>query len=177
MDLIHGLAARYCVRQDARGFIELWGFLLALAGAATAILRSARRKADDQTYRRVAYVCAGILACAFLLTGGLGLAIFRWCYESAAASLGMVDVNSPTTGLDWMICMSMHAVETINEWVTLVTACLLAAGSIVLGIFRFKKLAPRILLFTGAVAALLFAWLVVFFMLFGVGWCQSSRLF
>ena len=175
--MIAGLAARYCVRQDARGFIEIWGLVLVLAAAASAILVSARRKAADGRYRRVAYVCAGILACFIVLSGGFALAIFRWCYESAAASLGMVDLSSPTAGLDWKICMSMHAVETLREWIVLVVSCILAAGLIVLGIVRFKRLMSRALALAGAAAALLFVAVVGFFMLFGFGWCQSSRLF
>lgn len=176
MDLIHGLSARYCVRQDARGFIELWGLLIALAGAAIAILLSARQRMRDRKYRRAALIWAGILACFILLTGGVALITFWWCYQSAAASLGMPP-SSSVTNIDMKICMSSHAVETIDEWILAVVSFIAAIGLIVLGIFRLKNLLGRALTFAGAAVVLVFALANGGLMLFGLAWCQSSRLF
>jgi hypothetical protein len=164
VDLIHALSAKYCIRQDARGFIELWGLSIALAAAAIAVRREAR-------------VWAGLLACLILLTVVVALTIFWWCYQSATATLGMVLPNSYGTFLNTMSCMSTHAVETIDEWILLVLSFIAAIGLVVLGILRLKSLAGRALTFTGAAVALLFAAANGFLILFGLAWCQSSRLF
>jgi hypothetical protein len=176
VDLIHGLSARYCIRQDARGFIELWALLIALAGAAIAILLSARQRMADRKYRRAALIWTGVLACFILFTGGVALTTFWWCYQSAAASLGMPP-SSSATNIDMKICMSLHAVETIDEWILAVVSFIAAIGLIVLGIFRLKNLLRRALIFAGAAVVLVFALANGGLMLFGLAWCQSPRLF
>lgn len=177
MDLIHGLTARYCARQDARGFIELWGLLIAVAGAAIAILLSARRRIGDRKYRLVAYMSASILACVIFLTGGFALTIFWSCYESAPASLGMVVPNSFGTNLNTMVCVSLHAVETIDEWILTSVFFVASLGLLVMGILRVRSIVRRALAFAGGAVALLFALANGGLMLFGLAWCQSSRLF
>jgi len=162
VDLISGLAARYCIRQDARGFIELWGLVLVLAGAATA---------TRATWWR------GTLACAILLTGALAAAIFWACAASAPASLGTVAANPYGRNLDAMICVSSHAVETIDEWISIVAAFVVAIGLIALGIFRFRKLPARGFAFAAGAVLLLFAAANGGLLLVGLSWCHSSRLF
>lgn len=175
--MIQGLAARYCIRQDARGFIELWGLLVALAAGTSAILLSARRRLGDRKYRLAAVIFAGALGCIILFTGGVAVTIFWWCYESAAASLGMVLPNSFGTNLNTMICLSSHAVETIDQWILIVVSLIVAIGLVVLGIFRYKSVVRRAFTFAGAAVALLFAAANGGLMLFALSWCQSSRLF
>jgi hypothetical protein len=176
VDPIHGLAARYCIRQDARGFIELWGLLIALAAAETGVLLSARRM-GDRKHRVWTRIWAAVLGCAILLSGAVALILFRWCYESAAASLGVVLPNTPLANLDMKICMTSHAFETINNWITIVVPVIAAVGLAQLAFLRFSGVAGRVLTFAGAAVALLFAAASGGLMLFGLGWCQSSRLF
>ena len=76
-----------------------------------------------------------------------------------------------------MICLSPHAVETIDEWILAVVSFIAAIGLIVLGIFRLKNLLRRALTFAGAAVALVFALANGGLMLFGLAWCQSPRLF
>lgn len=163
MDLIAGLAARYCIRQDARGFIELWGLVLVLAAAAVAM--------------RSKPWWAAAFACVILITAAFGAAIFWSCTVSAPASLGMVVANPYGTNLDTMICVSSHAVETIDEWIWIVASFAAATGLIALGILRFRKLLARGLAFAGSAVLLIFAAASGGLLLFGVSWCQSSRLF
>lgn len=177
MNVIHGLAARYCIRQDVRGFIELWALFLALAGATIALLLAARRHINDRTYRLAALIYAGVLACLTFLTVAFAATIFRWCYESAAASLGMVESNSPTKGLDAMICLSSHALGMMNGWILTVITVAVTIGLLVLAIFRIKRPMGRALAFSGAAVGLVFAFAVGGMMLFSASWCQSSRLF
>jgi hypothetical protein len=171
------LAARYCLRQDARGFLELLAFLVVLAAAAVATLRSMRRRAADADYRRAASVWAGGLACAFVLSLGVGLTIFRWCAESAGPALGVVLPTSPQSGLDAMICYSMNAVRLIEGWIVVVVAAIAAIGLFAVGVFARRSWVSRAVALAGAVVALLFATASGFLILFSMSWCQSHRLF
>jgi hypothetical protein len=175
VDVLHALAARYCVRQDARGFLELWGLSVGLAGGVVAIASRLRRGIPDKTRYRAGWVVLGVLACLLALTGGVAWTLLRWCYESAPAALGMAS-NAPPN-VDFKICLAMHALETIDGWVLIVVACLATIGLLVLGIFQSKSAVRRALSFTGAAAALLFAIANGGLILFGVSWCQSQRLF
>jgi hypothetical protein len=150
--------------------------LVALAAAAIVILLSARQRIGDRKYRRAARTWTGVLACFILLTGGVALTTFWWCSESAAASLGMPP-SSSATNIDMKVCMSMHAVETIDEWILAVVSFIAAIGLIVLGIYRLKNLLRRTLAFAGAAMALIFALANGGLVLFGLAWCQSPRLF
>jgi hypothetical protein len=170
------LAARYCIRQDANGFIELWLLSVALAGAAVAILLSTRRGIGDRRQRRIAFFWVGALACFLLFTGGFALTIFRWCYESAAPSLGMVLPNAPGKSLDTMICLSPHALAMIHGWILIVVACVAATGLLVLG-FQLKGAVRRAVSIAGGALALLFAAANGGLMVFSASWCQSGRLF
>jgi len=176
VDVINGLAARYCVRQDIRGFVELWGLLLGLAGAAFAIFYVARTGVEDRVRRTAAFICAGILTCLMLCTAALWFTIFRWCYLSAAASLGMAP-STPVPGLDAMICLNSNALATINGWILVVVSCVAAIGLLFLGIFRMKRLLSRAISYAGAAVTLLFAVVNGFLIVFGTSWCQSHRLF
>lgn len=171
MDVIHALSARYCIRQDARGFIELWLLAVLLAGAIVAIWRGIR----DRQRKRMAMFWVAALTCAIVFTCGFGLTIFRWCYESAAPSLGMMVPDAPK-GIDAMICFSSHARELIDGWILIVVSCIAAIALLVLG-FRGKGVLRRAVSFAGSGLGLLFATANGGLMLFGVSWCQSSRLF
>jgi hypothetical protein len=149
--------------------------LIALAGAAIVILLSARQRVGDRKDRLAAFIWAGALGCVMLFSAGVASTIFWWCYQSAAASLGMP--SSSGTNLNMMICLSPHAVETIDEWILAVVSFIAATGLIILGIFRLKNLLRRALTFAGAAVALVFALANGGLMLFGLAWCQSSRLF
>ncbi|HEV3092439.1 MAG TPA: hypothetical protein VGX91_13440 [Candidatus Cybelea sp.] len=177
LDIVRSLAARYCLRQDARGFLELLAFLVVLAAAAVATLRSMRRRAADADYRRAASVWAGGLACAFVLSLGVGLTIFRWCAESAGPALGVVLPTSPQSGLDAMICYSMNAVRLIEGWIVVVVAAIAAIGLFAVGVFARRSWVSRAVALAGAVVALLFATASGFLILFSMSWCQSHRLF
>jgi len=163
VDVFHALTARYCVRQDARGFIALWAVVVALAAAAAGT-------------RRVSRFAAVALASLIVLSVGFASIVFRWCYESAAPSLGLV-VGTPGKGLDAIVCLSPHAVEMIYGWIAIVVSCVAAIGLVLFGISQRKSALRRGLSFGGAVAALLFAAANFAFMLFGIAWCQSQRLF
>ena len=176
MDLIHALTARYCIRQDARGFIELWALLVAVAGAAIALLLSLRRRIGDRTYRLVVVIWAGALTCFLALTLGFALTIFRWCYESAAANLGFVAPNAPAH-LDMMSCLSMRVLNLVDGWILIVALSIAAIALLVLAIFRLRSLWRRALTFAGVAVALLFAVASGGLKAFGIYWCQSSRLF
>lgn len=169
------MSARYCIRADARGFIELWLVLVALAGGVVAIVRFLRRGIVDPRSRRAALFGVGVLACLILFTAGFAFTIFRWCYESAAPSLGMMVPNAPK-GIDAMICLSSHALEMIDGWILIVASCITAAGLLVLG-WQLKGTLRRALSYAGAAAAALFATANGGLMLFGASWCQSQRLF
>lgn len=175
MDIIHALSARYCTRQDARGFIELWLVAVALVAGAVAIVRSIRRGIPDERRRGSALFGLGVLVCLLLFTGGFAFTIFRWCYESAAPSLGMIVPNAPA-GIDAMICLSSHALEMIDGWILIVVSCVAAAALLVLG-RQLKGTLRRALSFAGAAAVALFATANGGLMLFGASWCQSQRLF
>lgn len=163
MDVLHAWALRYCVRQDARGFIELWALVVALAAAALSI-------------RRTSSFAAAALACAAVLSAGFGLMVFGWCYESAAPSLGLV-VGAPPKNINFMTCIYPHVVETIDGWIAIVLSCVGGVALVLLGISRRKSALHRALSFVGAVAVFLFAIVSVGGLLFGISWCQSSRLF
>lgn len=174
MNVIHALAARYCVRQDARGLVELWALLVLLTAGTVALLRSGRRGIGDQT--RVAVFAAASLACFVVLTVGVGGTIFRWCYESAAPSLGLVAPDTPR-GIDALVCLSPHAVGMMSGWILIVLACVVTIGLLALGFVRCKGAARRALAFAGAGAAFLFVLAAGGLMLFSISWCQSQRLF
>jgi cytochrome bd-type quinol oxidase subunit 2 len=176
VDVIHGLALRYCVRQDARGLIALWALLVALTAGAVTLLRSLRRDIGDRTRRRMVVFAFAALACFILLTVGVGGTIFRWCYESAAPSLGLVAPDVPR-GIDALVCLSPHAVGMMSGWILIVLACLVSIGLLALGVLRLRGAVRRALAFAGAGVALLFALADVGLMLFSISWCQSQRLF
>ena len=177
MDPLHVLSAKYCLRQDARGFIELWALLVALAAATVALLGTVRQKTVERARRLASLTGAAIVACLLLLTGAFGATVFRWCYDSAAPSLGFVPPTTPGKGIDTLICLSSHAVATIDGWIVFVAACLLAAGLAIWGIFRLTRPLHRVLAVTGAAITSFAALADGALLLFGVSWCQSQRLF
>lgn len=163
MDVIHALALRYCVRQDARGFVELWALVVTLAAAALWIRRASR-------------FAAGALVCLIVLSAGFALIMFRWCYVAAAPSLGLV-IGTPPKNINFIVCMYPHVVENIDGWIVIVLSCVATIGLVLLGIAQRKSAPRRVLSFVGAVAAFLFAIANFGLLLFGISWCQSSRLF
>ncbi len=134
-----------------------------------------RRETGDRTHRRIAMLGTGVLACLVVLTVGFAVTVFRWCYLSAAPSLGLVPPDAPH-GIDAMICLSTHIVEITNGWILIVAAFVAATGLIALGVFQ-KSAVRRAVSFAGSAAAVLFAVADGGLMLFGVSWCQSQRLF
>lgn len=176
MHLIQSLTARYCLRQDARSFIELWALSIALAGTVVAIYLSRRHRMADRNQRRVVLTSTAILTCFAALTLALGLAIFRWCYESAAATLGVI-LPDASGNLDFMSCLNLHALETADGWIVIVVSGIVAIGLLALAMFRLKGRVRRALTFIAGAAALFFAVGNVGLVLFGISWCQSSRLF
>lgn len=162
MNPIDSLAARYCVRQDARGFIEAWAFVVALAVLAVGM-------------RRAGALWRGALGCVAILTAAFALAVFRWCQESAAASLGYV--AGDVSNIDAKICYSSHAVETIEGWLAIAAALLAAVGLSILGVRRRKSLVQAGLCVFGALVALFFAIIGCALLVFSLSWCQSHRLF
>lgn len=176
MDVIHGLAVRYCVRQDARGLVELWALLVALTAGTAALLRSLRRGIEDRTRRSVAVFAFATLAGFIVLSVAVAGTILRWCYESAAPSLGLVAPNTPR-GIDALVCLSPHAVGMMSGWILIVLACLVAIGLLALGVLRLKGAVRRALAFAAAGVAFLFALADAGLMLFSISWCQSQRLF
>lgn len=177
VDVLHSLAARYCIRQDARGFIALWALIVALASATLGLFFAARRRVADRRDRFAAFAFAGALGCLTVLTAAFGLTIFRWCYESAAASLGMTSASPTGKQIDSLICLSPHAVELIGSWILAIVSLVAALALLLVGVFRLRKPLQKALTFGGAAAALLFAMVNVGFMLFSISWCQSPRLF
>jgi hypothetical protein len=176
VDAITGLAARYCVRQDARGFVELWGLFVALAAAAVAISISLRRGIGNRLRQRTAFFALGALACLILVTCAVAWAILRWCYESAPALLGMAP-NASGTFLNTEICFSLHALEMMDGWILIAASCIVAVVLLALGIFQLESRVRRALWFAGAAVALIFASASAGLVLFGASWCQSQRLF
>jgi len=163
VDVLHAWALRYCVRQDARGFIELWALVVALAAAALSI-------------RRASSSAAVALACLVVLSVGFGLITFSWCYEAAAPSLGLV-VGAPPKNINFMTCIYPHVVETIDGWIVIVLSCVAGVALVLLGIAQRRSASRRAFSFVSAVAVFLFAIINVGGLLFGISWCQSSRLF
>jgi hypothetical protein len=165
MDVIHALVARYCIRQDARGLLELWAVLVVLAAAFVALVR-----------RRATRFLTGVFVVFWVLTAGLASTVFLWCFESAAPSLGTVLPSSPKLGLGAMICLNSHALEIIDGWILIVISCIGASLLLVLN-GRLKSTVGRGLSFAGIAGALLFATANSGLILFSAAWCQSNRLF
>lgn len=156
------LSVRYCVRQDATAFLELWALLLALAGAAVALRSTAR------AWSR------GLLCCAALIAA-VGASIIIGCTMTGAADQGQGWDFSPA----WytpLRCMGYDALWSVNNWCSIVIFAIAGIALLQLGIVR-RKTATRVFAFSGSAVLLILTLLSGFFLLFGYSWCSSSRLF
>lgn len=160
--MLFRLSAQYCVRQGASAYLELWAFLLLLAGAA--ILT-----------RRFSRVSSGVLTLLAVLTGGVGASIFYGCSMTAAADqgLGWFGDRAWYTPLH---CLGQNALGNATGWCLIVATCLGAILLLRLGIIR-RKPSARVMAFAGSAVLLVFAFAQGFFFTFGWSWCTSSRLF
>ena len=165
VDVIWGLGARYCVRQDAHAFAWLWALFLALAGAAFVIRRRGRP-----------FEAAALLFFA-VCTGALGLAIFYGCHASAPYSMGLGEPSISAARLTTVTCLAKDASSTAILWTFVALSCSGALGLAAWGRARGRSAAFRACLYAGAALLLLFAAAAGFTLFFDFSWCLSRRLF
>jgi hypothetical protein len=174
-EAVHGLpwlSAQYCARQNATAFLELWGLLLVLCGAAAATLFAARRLGSDRQF--AARFCAGALLLFALLTGILAASTFYGCTATAASEQGLTS-DLPAGTFTVLRCLGTSVLGMVNGWVLLVVTSIAAIALVVLGIFR-QRAAVRVPAFAGATLLVILAFAFGFFLLFGFSWCESQRL-
>src|SRR5580692_12873790 len=126
MEVIWGLGARYCVRQDAHAFMWLWGLLLALGGAAFIVRRRGRPFG------------AAVLLFFAICTGAFGLTIFYACYNSAPYQLGLGAPGVAAASLTTLNCISSGASTWVFLWTVVVLLCCSVVGFVALGRSRDK---------------------------------------
>ena len=162
MSSMFWLSAGYCVRQGASAYLELWAFLLLLAGAAIVTRRSSR-------------VLSGTFVAFALLTTALGISMFYGCSMTAASEQGL-GTDMPAHTYSLLRCLGQGTFGMATGWIALAVECLATIVLFVLAIVRWRKIA-RVFAFIGS--ALLFALSCAgaFLLFFGFSWCTSSRLF
>jgi len=165
VDVVWGLGAKYCVRQDAHAFMWLWGLFLGFAGAAFIVFRRRRR-----------FEAALLLFFAFC-TGALGLGIFYACYASAPYSMGLGAPGISAVSLTALMCLSQGAFTLAFLWTAIALPCSAALGLVAWGRSGGKPAALRACLYAGAALLLLFASTNGFVAFFDFSWCWSRRLF
>lgn len=165
MDVIWGLGARYCLRQDAHAFMWLWGLFLALGGAAFIVRR--RGRAFE----------AAVLLLFSICTGAFGLTIFYACYNSAPYQLGLGSPDVAAGRLTTLNCLSNGAATWVFLWTVVVLLCCGAVGLVALGRSRDKAVVLRIFAYVAAAVCLLLVGFAGFVWLFDFSWCASQRLF
>jgi hypothetical protein len=165
VDVIWGLGARYCVRQDAHAFTWLWGLLLALAGAAFIVRR------------RGGHFEAAVLLFFAVCTGALGFIIFYACYASAPYSMGLGAPRVSAARLTTSTCLSQGAFTLAFIWTVVALSCSAALGLVAWGRLSGKTAALRVCAYTGAALLLLVAGAAGFAAFFDFSWCSSRRLF
>lgn len=165
MDSIWGVAARYCVRQDAHTFMWLWGLFLVLAGAGYALCG-----------RRAGFGTAVLLFFAFC-TAALGFTTFYGCYRWAPYSMGLGTPSISAASLNAFMCLSQGAFARAVGWTVMVVSCSTAVGLIAWARLRGRNAAIRASSYLGAAFLLLVAIVVGFFVFFVFSWCSSQRLF
>lgn len=155
-------SAGYCVRQGATAYLELWAFLLLLAGMAIAMRR--RYPALSVTFVTFA-----------LLTGIHGASMLYGCSMTAASEQGLgTDLSGGT--YEVLRCLGWSPLATANGWIAFAIECIGTIVLLVLAIVRWKRVV-RVFGFIGS--ALLFALSCAggFLLFFGFSWCTSSRMF
>jgi len=165
VDLIWGLGARYCARQNAHAYMLLWGLFLALAATAF-ILR-----------RRGRHFESAVLLFLGLCTGALEFIIFYGCYASAPYTMGLGAPSLSATSLTRLTCLGQGAFSRASVWTVITVSCSAALGLVAWGRSRSKTAALRASLYVGAALLLLFAGAAGFGAFFVFSWCSSSRLF
>ena len=159
--MLFWLSARYCARQDATAFIELWALLLVLIAAAVVTRKRSR-------------VYSGTLVVFAALTAAYGSSIFYGCSMTAANEQGLgSDLAASTFNI--LRCLGNDALGTATGWALLVVLCLAAIALLVLGVVRWKAL-TRVLAFAGSAVLLILTFALAFFLVFGFSWCTSQRL-
>ena len=166
------MSAQYCARQDATAFIELWGLILVLCGAAAVTMFAARRFVGGTQF--AARFCTGALFFFAILTGLLAASIFYGCSATAASEQGLGSNLSART-YTTLRCLSTDVLSTVQGWVLLVGLSIAAIVLIVLGILR-RRAAVRVPAFTGAALLAILAFACGFFLLFVFSFCESQRL-
>jgi len=165
VNVIWGLGARYCVRQDAHAFMWLWGLLLALGGAAFLVRRTGRRFE------------AAVLLFFAVCTGALGFTIFYGCYASAPYSMGLGAPGVSAASFTTFTCLGQGAFSRAMAWTIVALSCSAALGLVAWGRSRSRSAAFRASLYAGAALLLLVAGAAGFGAFFVFSWCSSSRLF
>ncbi|MBV8283161.1 MAG: hypothetical protein JO241_06235 [Candidatus Eremiobacteraeota bacterium] len=167
MDVISAVAARYCLRADARAYLELWGLFAALIGCGITVLVRRQRAA------RPIAVSLFVLA---LMTAAVTAALFYACHSTAAASHGLVLPTLPANS-SWLECITSNASGLAIDWIAIVLSGIAAVALLLAAKFRWTRVWPRIFAGVGAGVLVLFAVAAVLGVLWTSAWCGSNRLF
>jgi hypothetical protein len=166
VDVIWGLGARYCVRQDAHAFMWLWGLFLALAGAAFIVRRRGRPFG------------AAVLLFFAVCTGAVGLIIFYGCYSWAPYSMGLGAPPSISAArLNTFMCLAHGASTWAFLWTVVALSCIAALGLVAWGRSHGKTAPLRACAYIAAVLLLFVSANAGFVWSFDFSWCSSNRLF
>ncbi|HEU5480667.1 MAG TPA: hypothetical protein VFU90_12565 [Candidatus Tumulicola sp.] len=165
MDVLWGLGARYCVRQDAHVFMWLWGLLLTLAATGFVVRRRGRPFE------------AAVLLFLTLCTGALGLVIFSACYSTAPYQMGLGALNISARTLSALTCLSLGAFTLAFLWTVVALSLGGALGLVAWGRSDGTSAALRASLYIGAACLLVVAAGAGFIGSFNFSWCASQRLF
>jgi hypothetical protein len=165
MDLIGGVSARYCARQDAHAFMWLWALLLTCCAIALGLQG-----------RRQRFV-RGLLWIFAAGTVAIGVAISYGCYRWAPYSMGLGTPEISAPALDTLRCLSQNTVPNAITWASIAFACTAAAGLVTWAISRKPAIVVRIACYLGAIVLLLTTAVSIFFLFFSFAWCSSQRLF
>lgn len=169
------LSVRYCVRQDAATFLELWAFVVLLAGASVAAFAASSRNAEHPRYPFALRFCAGTLLLFTVLTGILGVSILYGCLWTAASLQGM-GTNLPSRTYALLSCLYQAGTDMAHAWMLAVVFFTCAIALLVVGIFR-RNAAVRVVSFLGSPLLLILALASMGGLIFAFSWCTSRRLF
>ncbi|MBV8343764.1 MAG: hypothetical protein JO190_02095 [Candidatus Eremiobacteraeota bacterium] len=163
VDAIWGLAARYCVRQNAHAFMWLWGLFLILAGGSLAS-------------RRASSSFAVVLLIFAVVTVALAVAIFSACSAYAPLSMGLpasISATDETT----IMCLSKDTLGTAVLWTLIVASSSAAFGSVLWGRARAKSAIGRAVAAIGALLLVLVAAALVLLGVFSFSLCSTNWVF
>ena len=162
VSVLFWLSAQYCVRQGTSAYLELWAFLLLLAGAS---IRT----------RKVSRVLSAGLGVLALLTAVLGASIFYGCSMTAPAQQGL-GTDMPAATFELLRCLGWQPLGTATGWSILGVEVAAMLTLLVLAIVRWRKTA-RVFGLIGSGMLLALSCAGGFLWFFGFSWCTSSRLF